>query len=244
MRILPAIDLLDGKAVRLLRGRYDAVTVYSDEPIEVARRFRTAVDRIHVVDLAGARDGSPAERERVRAIVRAFDGDGVQVGGGIRTREVVDEYLALGASRIVLGTAAVKDRDFLRAIARAHPGVVVVAVDAKAGFVATDGWTETSGVRAIDLVQELAGSPLAAVLYTDVARDGTGTGPNFEATAALAAASPFPIIASGGIGSLEHVRELSTLPNVEAAIVGRALYDGSFRLEDAVRAAGAPSQHG
>lgn len=238
MRILPAIDLLSGKAVRLHQGRYEDATVYDDDPPAVAARFRRVVDAMHVVDLEGAKAGAPVQKERVRAIVEAFEGGWVQVGGGVRSREAVDGYLALGAKRVVLGTAAVKDPELVRAIARARPGVVVLAVDAKNGFVATDGWTQVSQTTALDLVRALADVPIGAVLYTDVARDGTGTGPNVEATAALAKGSPFPVIASGGVGSLAHIEALAELANVESVVVGRALYDGSLTLDDAVRAAG------
>lgn len=237
MRILPAIDLLDGKAVRLHQGRYEDATVYDDDPVAVARRFRATVDALHVVDLEGAKAGTPVQRERVRAVVEAFAPGMVQVGGGVRSREALEAYLALGAKRVVLGTAAVKNPELVRELARAHPGVVVLAVDAKNGFVATDGWTETSSITAIDLVRALADVPIGAVLYTDVARDGTGTGPNVEATRALAESSPFPVIASGGVGTLAHLKALATIANVESAVVGRALYDGSLTLADAVTAA-------
>ena len=237
MRVLPAIDLLDGKAVRLRQGRYEDATVYDDDPVSVATRFRATVDAMHVVDLEGAKAGTPVQRERVRAIVEAFAPGMVQVGGGVRSREALEAYLALGAKRVVLGTAAVKNPALVRELARAYPGVVVLAVDAKNGFVATDGWTETSTITAIDLVRALADVPIGAVLYTDVARDGTGTGPNIEATRALAEASPFPVIASGGVGTLAHLTALSSIANVESAVVGRALYDGSLTLADAVAAA-------
>lgn len=237
MHILPAIDLLGGKAVRLHQGDYAKVTVYSDDPPRAARAFRARTDRLHVVDLEGARAGAPVQREHVRAVIEAFAGGIVQVGGGVRTREALESYVALGAKRVVLGTAAVRDPALVRALAAAHPGVVVVAVDAKNGFVAVDGWTAVSDVRATELVRGLGGSPIAAVLYTDVARDGTGAGPNVEATAALAAASPFPVIASGGVATTQHLSALAAIPNVESAIVGRALYDGSLTLESAIIAA-------
>lgn len=240
MRVLPAVDLLSGKAVRLHQGRYDQVTVFSDDPPTVATRFRAHVDMMHVVDLEGAKAGAPVQRDRVAEIVRAFAGGGVQVGGGVRSREALEGYLALGARRVVLGTAAVKEPELVRALAKAHPGVVVLAVDAKDGFVATEGWTETSRLRAADVVRALSDVPVGAVLYTDVARDGTGAGPNVEATAALASASPFPVIASGGVGSLAHLTALAAIPNVESAVVGRALYDGTFTLEEAIQAAVGP----
>lgn len=236
MLILPAIDLLEGKAVRLHQGRYDKVTVYSTDPPSVARDFRSATEHLHVVDLEGAKAGAPVQRDVIRRIVEAHGGR-VQVGGGVRSREALEGYLALGATRVVLGTAAVKDPALVRALATAHPNVVVIAVDAKDGFVATDGWTEVSELTAIDLVRALASVPIGAVLYTDVARDGTGSGPNIEATAALAKSSPFPVIASGGVTTLEQIVECAKIANVESAVVGRALYDGSLTIADAVRAA-------
>ncbi|HVH48022.1 MAG TPA: 1-(5-phosphoribosyl)-5-[(5-phosphoribosylamino)methylideneamino] imidazole-4-carboxamide isomerase [Labilithrix sp.] len=240
MFILPAIDLLDGKAVRLRQGRYEDPTVYSDDPPSVARRFRSFTTRLHVVDLEGAKAGTPVQSDMIRAIARenaSGDGGILQVGGGVRTREALESYLALGARRVVLGTAAVKDPELVRALAEAHPNVVVIAVDAKDGFVATEGWTEVSRLSASDVVRALEGSPIAAVLYTDVARDGMGSGPNVTATAALAASSPFPIIASGGVGTTAHLKALAAIPNVESAVVGRALYDGSLTIEQAIEAA-------
>jgi phosphoribosylformimino-5-aminoimidazole carboxamide ribotide isomerase len=236
MHVVPAIDLLDGKAVRLKQGRYDDVTVFSDDPADVARRFRAHTDRLHVVDLAGAKAGAPVQIETIRAIARENAGGALQIGGGVRTREALEAYLSLGARRVVLGTAAVKDPALVRALATAHPGVVVVAVDAKEGFVATEGWTEVSRLSATDVVLGLAGAPIAAVLYTDVARDGMGSGPNVAATAALASRSPFPVIASGGVATVAHLRALAEIENVESAIVGRALYDGSLSIEEAVAA--------
>lgn len=238
MKILPAIDLLGGKAVRLHQGRYDRVTVFSDDPPAVASGFFARVPRIHVVDLEGAREGRPVQIDLVRAIAAAAEGRELQIGGGVRTREALEGYLALGARRVVLGTATASDPELVRTMARAHPGVIVLAVDAKDGFVATHGWTNVSTVRAIDAVRALADAPIAAVLYTDVARDGTGAGPNVPATAELAAASPFPVIASGGVGTRAHLEALAAIPNVESAIVGRALYDGSLTLDDAIAAAG------
>jgi phosphoribosylformimino-5-aminoimidazole carboxamide ribotide isomerase len=236
--VIPAIDLLDAKAVRLHKGQYDAVTVYDDDPAARARAWRGQVPLLHVVDLEGARQGHPVQSDVVRAIVDAF-GPGVEVGGGVRTRESFEAALALGASRIVLGSAAIADRDMVRALAVEHPGVVVVAVDARDGFVAVDGWTRPTRVRALDLVRELGDVPLAGVLYTDVSRDGTRSGPNVDMTAEIAACTPIPVIASGGVGSLDDLRVLASR-GIPACIVGRALYDGAFTLEEAVLAAGGP----
>lgn len=237
MFVLPAIDLLGGKAVRLKQGRYEDPTIYSDDPAAVARSFRAHTERLHVVDLEGAKAGAPVQQDLIRAIARENAGGILQVGGGVRSREALEGYLALGARRVVLGTAAVKDPELVRALATAHPGVVVIAVDAKDGFVATEGWIEVSKLSAADVVLALAESPIAAVLYTDVARDGMGAGPNIQATAALAARSPFPVIASGGIATSAHLAALAKVPNVESAVVGRALYDGSLTIEQAIVAA-------
>jgi phosphoribosylformimino-5-aminoimidazole carboxamide ribotide isomerase len=232
--VIPAIDVLGGKGVRLHQGRYDAVTVYEEHPPQRARAWRGLVPFLHVVDLEGAREGRPVQRDTVTAIAEAF-GPGLQVGGGVRTRETFEGYLALGAARVVLGSAAIKDAALVRALATEHPGVVVVAVDARDGFVAVDGWTSATRVSATDLVRSLADLPLAGVLYTDVARDGTRAGPNVEATVALSAHTTAPVIASGGVGSLDDLRALAAR-GVQACIVGRALYDGTFTLEQALEA--------
>ncbi|MGO8997676.1 MAG: 1-(5-phosphoribosyl)-5-[(5-phosphoribosylamino)methylideneamino]imidazole-4-carboxamide isomerase [Polyangiaceae bacterium] len=236
MIVVPAIDLLGGKAVRLHQGRYDQVTVFDDDPPARARGWRGKAARLHVVDLEGARAGRAVQEEIVKAVARAFGGP-LQVGGGVRTRAAFEGYLALGADRVVLGTAAVKDPELVRALATDYPGKVVLAVDAKDGMVATDGWEKTSSVTAVDLARSFAGMPLAALLYTDVARDGTRAGPNVEATASLARDSGFAVIASGGIGSLDDLRALARHEGIESAIVGRAMYDGAFTLEEALEAA-------
>lgn len=235
MIVIPAIDLLGGKAVRLVQGRYDAVTVFDEDPIGRARAWRGQVPWLHVVDLEGARAGEPLQREVVRAIVDAF-GPGVQVGGGVRTRESFEAYRALGASRLVFGSAAVRDAALVRGLSSEYPGQVVLAVDARDGLVAVDGWTQATRARATDLVRSFSDAPLAAVLYTDVARDGTRVGPNVDATAEIAACTPVPVIASGGVGSLDDLRALSAR-GIAACIVGRALYERAFTLEEAVLAA-------
>jgi phosphoribosylformimino-5-aminoimidazole carboxamide ribotide isomerase len=235
MIVIPAVDLLGGKAVRLHQGKYDEVTVYDDDPPARGRAWRGKVPYLHVVDLEGAREGRPVQREVVRAVVDAF-GPGVEVGGGVRTRESFEAYLTLGAARVVLGSAAVKDAALVRSLAAEHPDVLVLAVDARDGFVAVDGWTQPTRVKAVDLVRSFADLPLAGVLYTDVARDGTRVGPNVEATAELAAHTPVPIIASGGVGSLNDLKTLAAR-GIQACIVGRAIYDGTFTLDEAIEAA-------
>ena len=242
MYLFPAIDLLAGQAVRLHQGDYDRVTVYDGDPPSVARRFAAAARWLHVVDLEGARAGRPIAKDMVRAIVAAFqaarpDGDGeVQVGGGVRSIEAAEEYLELGASRVVLGTAAADAPQTVRTLAERHPGRVVVALDARDGLVTTHGWERTSKQTAVELARDLRELPLAAILYTDVARDGTRSGPNLEATRRLAEVG-LPVLASGGVGSLDDLRALARIPNVVGAIVGRALYEETFTLEEAVAAA-------
>jgi phosphoribosylformimino-5-aminoimidazole carboxamide ribotide isomerase len=236
MIVIPAIDLLGGQAVRLHQGRYDEVTVYDADPPSRARAWRGRVPRLHVVDLEGAKAGRAVQIDRVKAIVAEFGG-GVQIGGGVRSREAFESYLALGVERVVLGTAAVRDPEMVRALARDYPGTVILAVDAKEGMVATDGWTSVSQISAIDLARSFADLPIAAVLYTDVARDGTRIGPNVEMTAKLARDTGLSVIASGGVGTLDHLRDLAKHPGIDAAIVGRAIYDGSITLDAAISAA-------
>ncbi len=236
MLVLPAIDLLGGKAVRLHQGRYEDATVYDDDPPARARAFRGKVPRLHVVDLEGAKAGHAVQVEAVRAIVAAF-GPGVQVGGGVRTREALESYLALGVDRVVVGSAAINDPALVHALAAAHPGRIILAVDAKDGMVATEGWTSVSAKSVAELARDFAGAPLAELLYTDVLRDGTQVGPNVEMTAALAREASVPVLASGGVGTLAHLRALAAHPGISGAIVGRAIYEGSFTLDDAVVAA-------
>ncbi len=236
MEILPAVDLLGGKLVRLEQGRYDAITIFDEDPIKRVQSFKGIVAMLHVVDLAGARIGRPVQKELVRLIAKEFGGP-IQLGGGVRTAEAFEAYLELGAERVVLGTAAIKEPDLVVSLAEKYPGKVVVGVDAKDGFVATDGWTKVSETSAIELAKTFAKLPIAAILYTDISRDGTGTGANVEATAKLAREAGIPVICSGGISSADDLRALAACPGVTAAIIGRAIYDGTLSLEDAVRAA-------
>lgn len=236
MLVIPAIDLLGGQAVRLREGKRDEVTVYRERPWElVAELAEAGAEWIHVVDLDGAFAG---ERRHAEVIARmcAESPVPVQVGGGLRDREALDAVLGAGAARAVLGTAAVKDPAFVEAACVAHPGRVVIAVDAKDGMVAVEGWVEATELSAIELGRRAAAWGAAALLYTDVARDGVEVGPNVEATAALAAAADVPVIASGGISSLDDLRRLAAA-GVQMCVVGRALYEGRFTVAEAVAAA-------
>jgi phosphoribosylformimino-5-aminoimidazole carboxamide ribotide isomerase len=237
MIVIPAIDLLGGKAVRLKQGRYDQVTTYDDAPQAIASEWRKHVKRLHLVDLDGAKSGSAVQASVVEKVVRSF-GDGVQVGGGIRSMETVERYFAAGVDRVVLGTAAIRDPALVQRAAEKFPNRVIVAVDAKEGRVATDGWVDVSERLAVDVVKSFAAFPIAAVLYTDIQRDGMEVGPNVSETAKLASETGTSVIASGGVGTLGHLRALATAgPGVVAAIVGRALHEKRFTLAEAVRAA-------
>jgi len=235
VKLLPAIDLLGGRAVRLEEGKRERATVFHDRPaLLVAELARGGADRLHVVDLDGA-FGESRQLELIAAIVRASPIP-VEVGGGLRDRAAVDAILALGAAFAVLGTAAVRDPGLVEQVCRAYPGRIIVAVDARDGVVAVDGWTTSGGITAIDLTARAAAWGAAAVLYTDVARDGLGGGPNVTATAALARSATIDVIASGGVGSLDHIAELRRA-GIPAVVVGRALYDGRFTVTDAARVA-------
>lgn len=237
MELIPAIDLLGGKVVRLRKGDYSAVTVYSDDPPAQAALFhRAGARRLHVVDLDGARDGKPTNMAVIRAILQAAPLR-VQVGGGIRDEAVAERWLEAGVERVVLGTAAVKQPELVRRLCARHPQAVVVAVDARGGEVAVEGWLEASGRSAVELARQVDGWGVAAILHTVIDRDGTHEGPDVASTVALQAEVRAEVIASGGIGSLEHIRALAAA-GVRASVCGRALYSGGFSLEEALLAAG------
>ena len=234
MLLLPAIDLRGGKAVRLQQGDYDRETVFSDDPVATARRWvEEGGTYLHLVDLDGAKAGKPANTEVIRRIV-AEAGVPCQLGGGIRDTSAIDAALELGIARVIVGTAAVKRPEWFREAVAAYPGKVVLGLDARDGLVATEGWTEGSTTRATDLAATLADLPLAAIVYTDISRDGMMTGPNVAATAALAASSPHLVVASGGVSKSEDVLELATA-GVKACILGRSLYEGAIDLPTLVR---------
>jgi phosphoribosylformimino-5-aminoimidazole carboxamide ribotide isomerase len=236
MLILPSIDLLEGNVVRLYKGKRESATVYSNAPGEIARGFVAAgAKRVHVVDLDAA-FGTGDNRASLRAIARA--GAEVQVGGGVRDLAAARALLDAGAHAIVLGTSAVKQPELVQALCRELPGRVIVAVDAHGDKVAVEGWAESTDVDAAELAARAVEWGAAAILYTDITRDGTGVGPNVEATARLARVlHPVPVIASGGIGSLEHLRALA-LAGVPQSVIGRAIYENKFTLSEAFEAAG------
>ena len=237
MIIFPAIDLKAGKCVRLAEGDMDRATIYNDDPGAQACVFADAgATALHVVDLDGAFAGASRNGDGVRAALAAFPGK-VQVGGGIRTRANAEAWLDTGVWRVVMGTAALENPDLVRETARAHPGRVVVAVDARDGMVAVRGWAERSTLPVADLAARFADAGVAALLFTDVGRDGMLKGVNLEATLALAAVSPVPVIASGGVAGMADITALIGQHNIEGVITGRALYDGRLDLAEALAAA-------
>ncbi|MGM0583789.1 MAG: 1-(5-phosphoribosyl)-5-[(5-phosphoribosylamino)methylideneamino]imidazole-4-carboxamide isomerase [Pseudomonadota bacterium] len=236
MILYPAIDLKEGRCVRLLRGDMEAATVFNDDPAAQARAFQEAgCDWLHIVDLDGAFAGRSANGAAVEAILAAVSIP-AQLGGGIRDMAAVEGWLAKGVARVILGTAAVRDPDFVRAAARAFPGRVAVGIDAREGKVAVAGWAETTEIEAVELARRFEDAGVAAIIHTDIDRDGAMQGPNVEATAALARAVSIPVIASGGVSSMDDLRALKGCgAPLDGVISGRALYDG--RLDPAEAAA-------
>lgn len=234
MIIFPAIDLKGGRVVRLAEGDMARATVYADDPAAQARTFADeGAAWLHVVDLDGAFAGEGRNVGAVEAILQATPAR-VQLGGGIRTRDSIDRWLGLGVERVVLGTAALENPTLVREAAAAHPGRVVVAVDAKGGFVATRGWADVSDLPVADLARRFEDAGVAALLFTDVGRDGLLKGVNLDATLALAQATTLPVIASGGVAGIEDIRALAGQPGIEGVICGRAIYDGRLALREAL----------
>ena len=233
--LIPAFDLRGGRCVILLQGDYDRETAYSDDPVAVAERWASlGAPRLHVVDLDGAREGAPRNQEVLAAICRAVPIP-VEVSGGIRTAGAIAAALAYGAQRIQLGSIAVKDPSLTREAIVRFGDAIVVSIDARDGEVRTDGWLQGSNVRAIDLARELAEAGVARLMFTDIGRDGMQTEPNFDAYRELLAAVSCPVVASGGVSTVEHLVRLAEI-GCEGAIVGKALYESAFTLPEALSA--------
>jgi len=238
--VIPAIDLREGRCVRLHQGRIDRETVFSDDPVAVARGWKDlGAERLHVVDLDGAFAGEPKQSALVARIVAAVAPVPVELGGGLRDLRAVESALETGVQWAVVGTRAALDRAFLSEVCRRHPGRIIVAVDARGPRVAIKGWTEVVEETVAEVGARARAAGAAALLYTDVSRDGTETGPNVEETESLARRVAMPILASGGVGKVEDLKRLAAIPGVVGTVVGRALYTGAIDLREASAAAGA-----
>jgi phosphoribosylformimino-5-aminoimidazole carboxamide ribotide isomerase len=244
--VIPAIDLLAGRCVRLAQGRYDAATVYEEDPAAQAARFAALpIPRLHVVDLDGAKAGRPVNGAAVRAITAAAAGVPVQLGGGVRTLATIERALADGVDRVVLGTVALRDPGLVVQAAARFPGRIAVGIDALDGCVAVEGWTQKSDLPVAELARRFEDAGVAALVHTDIARDGMLEGPNLAATAALAAAVRIPVIVSGGVSSEADLVRAASCAGIAGAIVGRALYTGALDLGAALaRVARAPAAGG
>lgn len=237
MYLLPAIDLKQGKCVRLKQGDMAQVTVFNDNPAAQAESFASqGAEWIHIVDLDGAFAGKPVNAQAVENILNAVDVK-IELGGGIRTLETIQMWLDKGVARVILGTIALRDPDFVKQACREFPGRIAVGIDAKDGFVAVEGWAEKSGITAVDLARQFESAGVSAIIYTDVARDGVLQGPNLAATVQLATAVSTPVIVSGGISSLDDIRacKKEEQNNIAGVIAGRAVYDNRFTVREAVR---------
>lgn len=240
MRIYPAIDLRNGKCVRLTEGCFDKETVFSDSPAAMAAKWQGAgAEYLHVVDLDGAVAGVIRNMEAIKSILAAVNIP-VQLGGGIRSMENIENWLNIGISRVILGSAAVRNPQLVAEACQRYPGRIAVGIDARDGYVAVDGWEKNSNMKAAELARQMADYGVAAIIFTDISRDGTLSGVNVETTAEIAACSGVPVIASGGVASLEDIRRL--LPyakkGISGCIVGKAIYTGALQLEEAIRLAG------
>ncbi len=236
MYIIPAIDLMKGKCVRLIQGEYHRQITYEDDPVKQAKAFQSAgAEWIHIVDLAGARVGKPVNTESIAAVA-ALDGLKIEVGGGIRDEASIQQLLDMGVERVIIGTKAVSDFDWFGEMAEKFNGKIALALDGRGSKVATHGWTQNSPKNLIEFAVETSKLPLAAIIYTDISKDGMMSGPNFERTCAVVEAVEVPVIASGGVREINDVKKLAEL-GADAAIIGRSLYEGTLELAEAIRAA-------
>jgi len=235
MLLIPAIDLKDGKCVRLRQGEMSQVTRYSDDPVGMAEHWQNlGASYLHIVDLDGAVEGSPKHLPQIEAIVSKLTIP-IQVGGGIRNVDTVQTYLACGVNRVVVGTAALQDTKFLHAIAHEYPQKILVGIDVKNGLVAVHGWTTVSTLTALEVFDSMKGLPLGGIVFTDISKDGMLEGPNIQALQEAAEASPVPIIASGGVTALEDIKKIQQIgSNISGVIIGKALYEGALDLKAAL----------
>ena len=236
MLVIPAIDIKSGKCVRLKEGKMDQETIFSEDPLGMARQwFSKGAKILHVVDLDGAIQGKPINYEIILKIASEFQHKTIQVGGGIRNLESASLYLDSGISRVVMGTSAVKEPEILHKVSSVYPNGIVLALDVYDGKLKTEGWVEESSITPLDLINSLSDIKISAIIYTDISKDGMMSGPNVKATLELARKTIVPVIASGGVSSLDHIRELSNSSvDLEGIICGRSLYEKAFTLEEAI----------
>jgi phosphoribosylformimino-5-aminoimidazole carboxamide ribotide isomerase len=238
MLVIPAIDLKDGACVRLRQGLMDDSTVYGDDPVQMASRWvKAGTRRLHLVDLNGAFDGKPVNGDAVTAIAKAYPELPIQIGGGIRNLDTIAHYIDAGVNYLIIGTKAVKDPGFVSDACKEFPGHIIVGLDAKDGFVATDGWAEVSDIKATELAKRFEQDGVESIVYTDISRDGMMQGVNVEQTLTMAQASSIPVIASGGITDMDDIRRLQEVSGqgILGAITGRAIYEGTLDVTQAQR---------
>lgn len=236
MIIIPAVDIKNGKCVRLLQGRMDEETIFSDDPAAMAKQWEDeGAEMIHVIDLDGAFEKRPQNLSSIKKIIETVNAD-IQVGGGIRNEETVRMYSDIGVRRVIIGTEAIRNPQMVKSACKAFPGQVVVGIDARDGWVAIEGWAETTRTKAADLAKQFEDCGVAAINFTDIHRDGMQTGPNIEETRKLAEAISIPVVASGGVSTLQDVKNLMPLETagVVGVITGRALYSGTLNLKEAI----------
>ena len=235
MLVIPAIDLKEGKCVRLREGKMDEETIFSDDPLSTAASwFSQGAELLHIVDLDGAVSGKPMNQEIIFDIASQFPEKKIQIGGGIRNFQSATQYLEQGIERVIMGTAAVEDPEMLREFCNSYPNRLVLGIDALHGQVKTQGWLKGSSITPLELVKDFDGEPIAAVIFTDISKDGMMSGPNVNATLELAKQTDIPVIASGGVSSLSHIKELSDRKKISGVICGRALYENAFSLKEAL----------
>ena len=235
MKIFPAIDIKDKKCVRLIKGDFDNKTEYEISPIEQAKKFKDhGFKNLHIVDLDGALTGKTVNLDIIQDIVGKFNLN-IQVGGGIRNLDSVQKYIDVGADKVILGSAVIKDKNFLKELCKKFPNKIALGLDAKDGYLSVSGWKESSNQLTLDYLKEVNDYGASRLIYTDINRDGMKQSPNFEETAKVADTSNCPVIISGGVSSIEDIKKAKNLNNVEGIIVGRAIYDGDIQLEELVK---------
>lgn len=238
MKIIPAIDLKDGKCVRLREGKMDQEIIFSEDPVATASHwFSEGADLLHIVDLDGAVLGKPINNTIISRIASEFSSKQIQVGGGVRSFQIAEDYIKMGVQRVIMGTSAIESPEVLKEFSNSYPNQVVLGIDALNGKVKTEGWLKESGITPKELIEVFEGLPIAAIIFTDISKDGMMSGPNFEATSSLAKVTEIPVIASGGVSTLSHIKKLSEDKLIYGAICGRALYEKVFTYAEAVKTA-------